>query len=146
MSALPEFNASGDLPPGLYVASLEEVMDRFGTASPQRAQMASRLKRIYELARATGHMARFVVFGSFITHKPMPNDVDVFMLMEDSFDARPIAGETAILFDHPAAQSHFGASIFWVRRLAALGGEEATVAYWQIKRDGARRGIVEVIK
>jgi hypothetical protein len=30
--------------------------------------------------------------------------------------------------------------------LAALEGEEATVAYWQLKRDGAKRGIIEVIK
>jgi hypothetical protein len=39
-----------------------------------------------------------------------------------------------------------GASIFWIRRLAASEGEEATVAYWQLKRDGGQRGIVEVVK
>lgn len=39
-----------------------------------------------------------------------------------------------------------GASIFWIRRLAALEGEEAAVEYWQLKRDGTKRGIVEVIK
>ena len=39
-----------------------------------------------------------------------------------------------------------GASIFWLRRLAALGGEKATVEYWQLKQDGTKRGIVEVIK
>jgi hypothetical protein len=33
---------------------------------------------------------------------------------------------------------------FWIRRLAALGGEAATVEYWQLKRDGTKRGIVEV--
>jgi len=73
------------------------------------------------------------------------NDVDIFMLMEDTFDASQLAGETAILFDHLAAQNYSGASIFWVRRLAALGGEAATIEYWQIKRGGERRGIVEVL-
>ncbi len=38
-----------------------------------------------------------------------------------------------------------GVSIFWIRRLAALEGEQATVGHWQIKRDGTKRGIVEVI-
>ncbi len=49
------------------------------------------------------------------------------------------------LFDHPAAQYYFGASVFWVRLLAAFGGEEVAVGHWQIKRDGELRGIVEVV-
>ena len=30
-------------------------------------------------------------------------------------------------------------------RLACLGGEQATIEYWQVTRGGAQRGIVEVI-
>jgi len=65
--------------------------------------------------------------------------------MDDHFDVSELRNESAILFDHAAAQAYFGASIFWLRRLAALGGEEATLEQWQIKRDGTRRGIVEVV-
>ena len=54
-------------------------------------------------------------------------------------------GEARILFDHAAAQAHFGASVFWIRRLAAINGEQETIEYWQIKRDGSKRGIVEII-
>ncbi|MBI5052957.1 MAG: hypothetical protein HZB52_06780 [Chloroflexi bacterium] len=97
------------------------------------------------MTKSTGHLARFIIFGSFITDKSSPNDADVFLLMENTFDVSQVTGEAAIVFDHPAAQSYFGASIFWVRKLAALGGEDATVAHWQIKRDGNRRGIVEVV-
>jgi len=57
-----------------------------------------------------------------------------------------LPGETAFIFDHIAAQNYEGASIFWIRRLAVLEGEEAAVEYWQLKRDGTKRGIVEVIK
>lgn len=89
-------------------------------------------------------MARFIVFGSFVTAKREPNDVDVFMLMEDTFDAQVLAGEAGLLFDHSAAQSHFGASVFWLRRLAAFGGEEAAVADWGVKREGGVRGLVEI--
>jgi len=32
-----------------------------------------------------------------------------------------------------------------ILRLAALGGKEAAIEHWQIKRDGGRRGIVEVV-
>ncbi len=84
------------------------------------------------------------MFGSFVSDKVDPGDVDAFMLMDDSFDFGALVGEARLLFDHAAAQSHFGCSIFWVRRLAALGGEEATIEDWQVKRDGSRRGIIEI--
>jgi hypothetical protein len=106
--------------------------------------MATRLERIHHLASTTGHVARFIVFGSFVTAKPEPNDVDVFLLMLDRFDVNLVTGEARLLFDHAAAQAHFGASVFWLRRLAALDGEDAAVAYWGTKRDGDIRGIVEI--
>ncbi len=91
-------------------------------------------------------MARFVVFGSFVTDKPEPNDVDVFLVMEDKFDGAKLQGEATLLFDHAAADVHFGASVFWVRRVAALGGEQPTIEYWQVKRGGGQRGIVEIVE
>jgi hypothetical protein len=142
---LPEFNEQGDLPSGIYQAALSKVIERFGVATARRQLLALRLERIYQLASATRQLARFIVFGSFITNKLEPNDVDVFMIMEDSFDYSQLSGETRLLFDHPTAQTHFGSSVFWVRRLAALGGEQATIEHWQIKRNGDLRGIIEII-
>jgi hypothetical protein len=98
------------------------------------------------LAKITGYLARFVVFGSFVTDKPEPNDIDVLIVMDDAFDVDTLQGEAALLFDHAAADAHFGASVFWVRRLAAFGGEQAMVEYWQVKRGGGRRGIVEIVE
>ena len=50
----------------------------------------------------------------------------------------------AEVIDH-FGRDYEGASIFWVRRMAAFGGEDNAVAFWQGKRNGDRRGIVEVI-
>ena len=141
---LPSFTETGDLPLGVYRAALAEVGERFGSGTPQRRRVFLRLERLVALARGTGHLFRIVVFGSFVTTKPDPNDVDVFLLMADSFDVSAATGETRLLFDHLAAEAHFGASVFWLRRQAAFDGEEAAVEYWQIKRDGQRRGIVEL--
>lgn len=143
--SLPPFDTSGDLPPGVHAITLREALARFGVGSAQRKAVALRLDRIYQLARTTGHLARFVVFGSFVTDKPEPNDVDVFLLMEDAFEASQLTGDLQILFDHAAAQDHFGASIFWLRRLAALQGQQAAVEDWQVKRGGGQRGIIEII-
>jgi hypothetical protein len=66
--------------------------------------------------------------------------------MEDSFEVGKVAGEAAVFFDHMAAHNYVGASIFWLRRLAALEGETAAVEDWQLKRDGTQRGIVEIVE
>lgn len=143
--ALPPLTEAGELRPGVHSARLSEVVDRFGVGSAQRQAVALRLARIHQIAQASGHLARFVVFGSFVTAKRDPADVDVFLLMEDTFDASRLTGEARFLFDHPAAQARFGASVFWLRRLAAWEGEVATVGHWQVKRGGSLRGIIEIV-
>ena len=141
---IPDFTATGDLPIGVHSVSLPEALFRFGTGSKRRRRLALRLERIFRLAMETGHLARFIVFGSFITTKSEPNDVDVFMIMDDDFDVAELPRESQILCDHAPAQAHFGCSAFWLRRLAAYGGEEATIEYWQVKRDGTKRGVIEI--
>jgi hypothetical protein len=141
----PAFNDEGDLPVGLYRAGLREVLDHFGQTSTRRQIIATRLERIYQLACSTGQVARFGVFGSFVTEKAEPNDVDVIMIMEDSFDLASVSGEAVLVFQHSEADAHFGASVFWVRRSAALGGEQAMLEHWQVRREGGRRGIVEIV-
>ena len=142
--SLPDFTATGDLPVGVHTASLVETVSRFGTGSHRRKLLAIRLERIYQIAAQTGYLARFVVFGSFITEKYEPNDVDIFIIMDDNFDMGSLVGEARLLFYHGTAQDYFGCSVFWVRRLAAIGGEEAAIEDWQLKRDGTERGIVEI--
>jgi len=146
MKDWPEFDTNGDLPPGIHVASLQEVIKHFGCDSPRRAVLARRLERIYRFAQQTGHLFRFIVFGSFVTRKYEPNDVDIFLLMDDSFDMSQVAPEARIVFDHQAAHNLLGASVFWIRRAAAISGEQDAVQFWQNKRDGNQRGIVEVVQ
>jgi hypothetical protein len=142
--ALPGLTETGDLPAGIYDATLKEIIHRFGAGSNRRKGLALRLRRVYEIAQSTGHLSRLVLFGSFVTSKPEPNDIDLFMIMDDEFDFGSLGGDAKLLFEHSSAQDHFGCSVFWVRRLAALGGERAAIEDWQIKRDGTRRGIVEI--
>jgi hypothetical protein len=104
--ALPPLTEEGELPLGVHLASLSEVRARFGVSSALRKTLILRLERIHRLARATGHLARFVVFGSFVTSKPEPQDVDLFLLMDDAFDASELTGDMRLLFDHGTAQAH----------------------------------------
>lgn len=141
---LPEFNEAGDLPRGVHPATLVEVLLKFAESSPQRRNVGVRLKRVYELAVSTGAVSRFIIFGSFVSNNPHPNDVDVFLVMSNAFDLEAVTGETRLVFDHGMAQAHFGASIFWLREISALPNIEASIAGWEVKRDGSVRGLVEI--
>jgi hypothetical protein len=87
-----------------------------------------------------------IVFGSFVTAKDEPNDVDIILLMEDTFDLASVMGEAALVFQHMEADAHFGASVFWTCRCGAIGGEQAMVEYWQARREGGQRGIVKIVR
>jgi hypothetical protein len=48
--------------------------------------------------------------------------------------------------EHRLTEQRFGASVFWVRPAMLLHESLATfLAHWQLKRDGCRRGIAEVV-
>ncbi len=143
---LPDFDASGDLPPGVHRATLNEVFQRFSSVGGQRGVCTLRFSHVHELAQRTGHLQRFVIFGSYVTAQPNPNDIDVVLVMDDAFRLEECPIESRGLFDHAVAQARYGASIFWIRPgLLIREGVEDFLAYWQLKRDGSRRGIVEVI-
>lgn len=141
---LPKFDTNGNMPPGVYESTLDDAVAHFGTSTRARQIVAQRLRHIYEVAKSTGELRRFVVYGSFVTSKLEPNDVDVFMIFNDTFVAKEAIGEVAVLLDHGAAQAHFGASIFWGRPLGLLSSEQEAIEYWQVCRDQQLRGIVEI--
>lgn len=142
---LPDFNEAGDLPEGIHHASITEVTERFGTGSPQRQEVTGRLRRVYDLAAATGGLERLIIFGSYVTANPAPNDVDVILVMRDDFRLAGCPAEALALFDHDRAHREIGASIFWIRPGMLLKEPiDRFVAHWQIKRGGDKRGIVEV--
>jgi hypothetical protein len=142
---LPEFNEFGDLPEGIHPASIAEVVIRFGSGTPQRVEVTDRLRWIYALALATNHLDRLIVFGSYVSDVVEPNDVDVVLLMRNDFRSEECPVESSALFDHARANDELGASIFWLRPEMLLGEPvEQFLAFWQTKRDGRRRGIVEI--
>lgn len=143
---LPAFDLNGDLPIGIHPATLSELSMRFGQQNRAREVVFGRLERIARIAKRTGHLARMIVYGSFVTTKPEPNDVDVFLIFDETFDSSMCDVETLLLLDHAAADAHFGASVFWLRRPAVYGGEQAAIEFWQTRRDGLMRGIVEIVE
>jgi len=143
---LPEFDSHGDLPIGVHRASLGEVLLRFGHDTPQRQLVTARLLRVHELASRTGKLERFIIFGSYVTAKPDPKDVDIILVMRDDFQEQDYTDEMLPVLDHLRSQRELGASVFWTRPGAVLlETVDEFVAYWQVTRELGRRGIIEVV-
>ena len=133
---LPPFNELGDLPAGIHQATLAEMEDRFGR-SEVRQPLFRMLRRLFRLASRTGHLERFLVFGSFVTRKEMPGDLDIVLVMAQAFVLEEAPRESRALFSHADADALFGASVFWIRRGILPDHELAGfLDFWQTRRDG----------
>jgi hypothetical protein len=87
---IPDFNDIGYLPPGVHVATLDEIAARFGRESEiRRAQMDS-VRWLVELARKA-EVVRIILNGSFVTDALEPNDVDCALLLSTDFPLDPTA-------------------------------------------------------
>ncbi len=81
---IPPFDENGYLPPGLHLATLDEIAIRFGQTSELRQVQMQSLRWLLDVAWRAG-VERLVINGSFTTDVPEPNDVDCVLLMGTDF-------------------------------------------------------------
>ena len=81
---IPAFDGEGYLPPGIHMATVQEIDARFGRESELRRVQMESLVWLIGLARRAG-ARRIVVNGSFVTDKLEPNDVDCVLLFGTDF-------------------------------------------------------------
>ncbi len=142
---ISNLNSEGELPVGIHRATIDEVVGQFGRGTLQREIVTDRLRKIYQIAKDTGHLQRLLIFGSYVTAKPEPNDIDVVLVFDDDFNIAVCNEEIKNLLSHEKADAVFGASIFWIRpSLLFLESLDEFLKSWQVKRNGDRRGIIEV--
>ena len=77
---IPPFNEHGYLPPGIHLATLDEIAQRLGQESELRRVQMESLRWLMDLARRAG-IERHVINGSFVTDAYEPNDVDCVLLI-----------------------------------------------------------------
>lgn len=69
-----DFDANGNLPPGVHQCTWDEFSQKFGW-NPHRQHLLDGLKRALESLKGAGCKRAFID-GSFVTAKDMPNDFD----------------------------------------------------------------------
>ncbi|MFH1918473.1 MAG: hypothetical protein ABIP48_01105 [Planctomycetota bacterium] len=132
---IPAFDDEGYLPPGIHLATVQEISARFGRESELRRVQMESLLWLVELARRAGAQ-RIVVNGSFVTDKLEPNDVDCVLLVGEGFP-RDEAAEAELLSGLPFVNMEL------VDQEAFGQFTEKTFA---TDRDLVRKGMIEVMQ
>jgi hypothetical protein len=85
---IPPFNNNGFLPLGVYVCSLEEVHQRFGSfhSNDGRVKLFEKLQMFVSTLRQKQLAAALIVNGSFATTKACPSDIDLVLVLHRGHD------------------------------------------------------------
>jgi hypothetical protein len=70
------------------------------------------LEALAALAAATGKLRRIFVWGSFVTTKPSPKDLDIPLIMSDDSEVASIASPFQAVFESIRARLLFESDVF----------------------------------
>jgi hypothetical protein len=126
------------------VADWQEFQARFCGSSSRRVWLSGRLRALLELAATTGKLRRVFIWGSFVTAKPAPRDLDILLVMDHDFEVDEVAAQARDVFDSVRAKLLFETDVFWAR--SSIGEEllDLWLDTYQISRSFRKRGIVEL--
>lgn len=141
---IPDYNIDGNLPEGIYLIEEVAFINRFASGSARRKWLGDRVLELLALVKATGQLDRMFVWGSFVTSKESPNDVDILLLMKDDFQLERIPEDCKDIFNHVAARLRFHIDVFWSK--SNIGEEllQLWLDTYQTTKDFKRKGILEV--
>ena len=78
---IPPLTREGCLPPGVHTTSLKKTLRRFRSGSAQREGLGALLNEVVQAADFYPTIKRILVWGSFVTSKPEPNDLDYSLVV-----------------------------------------------------------------
>ena len=137
---IPEFEADGNLPPGVHWATWEEFCDRFGT-TPWRLKLLAGLRAALENLRSAGCQTAYVD-GSFVSSKTVPGDFDACWELT-GVDPNKLDSVLQTFAGGRAAQkAKYGGELFPAAAIAGGGGGTFLDFFQTDKDTGAQKGIV----
>ena len=136
---LPDFDEHGNLPPGIYRVSINEIIERFGRPLyTVRRERAAHLKEFHDFISKVA--IGLYVDGSFITSKLAPSDVDLLVLLPDNFTFN--SGTGLRLKSFQKAKSKNRLDIFPMKQNEDHQRIENWIDNWRHDRNGNWRGII----
>jgi predicted nucleotidyltransferase len=96
------------------IASLDDLRIRFGTSTPRRQFLFRQLEIVIDQLLITRSVKQIYLFGSFVSGKASPNDVDLLVVMNAGFSTTQLGGKVLELFQHDVCRIRYQADLFWV--------------------------------
>lgn len=142
---IPDFDADGNLPSGIYTATLAEIEDKF-TYNLKRRGHFEHLKLLIEDLRTIG-CSNIYIDGSFITSKLLPKDIDICW-DSGGVDLSIAKKMMPILWDFSNAryeqQKRYHADIFPADCMEGLSSLLFLDFFQQDKKTGNAKGIIKL--
>jgi predicted nucleotidyltransferase len=117
-----------------------EIVARF-CGGEIRKRWTNIIREVIALARSTENLEAAYIFGSFVTAKAAPADIDIFLVMSRDFSSSQAVGRARLLFDRSRAAIVWGICIYWI---TARTDRTSFLETWQLTRSGGQQGIVGV--
>ena len=139
---IPNFDEAGTLPPGIHIATWDELSERFGH-TPHRKKLLAGLKSALDSLAASGCRTAFIN-GSFVTAKKVPKDFDACW---DIDGVDPDALDPVLLeFGHGRrAQKAKSLGELFPGQMSDGESGKTFLEFFQIDREtGGAKGIVQI--
>lgn len=128
----------------MSTASIQEIEARFGTSTPRRQFLFQQLQSLINRVRSIGGVKQVFLFGSFVTGKASPNDIDLFVVMNAAFSTANLRGQDLDIFQHDLCRIKFDADLFWVAETVGADRIRDLLDVFSRNREGQAQPIIEV--
>lgn len=145
---IPVLTSSGELPPGIYIATLSEVENKFGKSNKRRQLLMKGLKKVLKIFKVAD-VSKVFIDGSFITDKEEPDDIDgcwsSIGVDETKLDPRFWDFEDVEDFEmkRHEIKMEFGID-FFIAEIVEGGSGKPFPEFFQTNRDGEPKGIIQI--
>lgn len=141
-SVIPNYDELGRLPPGVHIASWEEVVARFG-GSAWRTRLLAGLRAALASLKNAGCAIAYID-GSFVTAKHEPGDFDACW---DEVGVDPDAVDPVLLDfsrKRAAQKAKYSGELFPASSFADLAGNSFLQFFQTDKATGDQKGIIAI--
>jgi predicted nucleotidyltransferase len=126
------------------IIALDDIGVRFGTITPRRQFLFRRLKLVIDQLLATQSAKKIYLFGSFVSGKASPNDVDLLVIMSAGFSTTRLHGKVLEVFQHDVCRIRYQTDVFWVTEAVGSDRIEDLLQVFSHDRLGQIQPVVEV--
>jgi hypothetical protein len=144
---IPDLDADGLLPAGVFDCTMAEVRERFGSfrETDRRPRLFARLEELLAAMVKSGLFESVLIDGSFVTAAAAPNDIDLVAVLRPDHDfERELAMAEYTLVSRALLRRRFGFDVILARRDSSL--YDSYVEFFGRVRNapGLRKGLVRL--